>query len=79
MVFVPPDLVPKQGFFNGNWANAIVMHIHILNVTKDTIFTVIINTLDRLSLITNHEVGVLTPVLALKRGNCMLKWDQMRY
>ena len=50
MVLVPPDLVPKRGFCTENCPNTIVLYIRALNVTNETIFTVIINTLDRLSL-----------------------------
>ena len=51
LVLVPPDLVPKWGFFTGNCANTIDSYIHAVNVSNKIIFTVIINILDGLSLV----------------------------
>ena len=56
MVLVPPDLVPNRGSFTGNCANTIALYIQTLNVTNETIFTAIINTLDRLSLIFSTKI-----------------------
>ena len=46
-----PGFGPKMGFLLRNCANTIVWYIHALNLSNDTIFTVIINTLDHLNLV----------------------------
>ena len=46
-----PGFGPKMEFLHRKCANTIVSYTRALNVSNDTIFTVIINTLDRLSLV----------------------------